>query len=276
VSLSAEQSGHGLVLFILRGFPGYQCPYCVKQVHDFAEHASDFKAKNTKVHLVYPGPSADLDQHAKEFLEKQAELPSNVVLVTTLTIRSPTSTDCAGTRRTTRLIHLRSLSTEAAPWCSRRSLTATATALSAGDALTCGVAPRSFRCSLSSTTASRTCKAFLKRLLVLLTVLIALSSFCPTQLREVGTGAPGPVKAPHLSAELVSDSGTISPGDKTRVALALTLEPGWHVYWVYAGDSGGAPEVQWSVPPGYLWGRYSMRPQQDCLSDPRWTTDMSV
>ena len=81
VSLSAEQSGHGLLLVILRGFPGYQCPYCVKQVHDFAEHASDFKAKNTKGHLVYPGPPADLDQHAKEFLEKQAELPSNVVLV---------------------------------------------------------------------------------------------------------------------------------------------------------------------------------------------------
>jgi len=82
VTLSTEQGGHGLVLVILRGFPGYQCPYCVKQVHDFADHASDFKAKNTRVLLVYPGPPADLDQHAKEFLEKQAELPSNVVLVT--------------------------------------------------------------------------------------------------------------------------------------------------------------------------------------------------
>ena len=82
VTLSTEQGGHPLVLVILRGFPGYQCPYCVKQVHDFADHASDFKAKNTRVLLVYPGPPADLDQHAKEFLEKQAELPSNVVLVT--------------------------------------------------------------------------------------------------------------------------------------------------------------------------------------------------
>jgi len=92
VALSTEQSGHDLVLVILRGFPGYQCPYCVKQVHDFVEHASDFKAKNTRVLLVYPGPPAirgilslstkDLDQHAKEFLEKQADLPSNVVLVT--------------------------------------------------------------------------------------------------------------------------------------------------------------------------------------------------
>ena len=65
-----------------RDSPGHQCPYCVKQVHDFVDHASDFAATGTRVLLVYPGPPADLDQHAKEFLEKQAELPSNIVLVT--------------------------------------------------------------------------------------------------------------------------------------------------------------------------------------------------
>jgi peroxiredoxin len=80
--MSSEQRGRGLVLVLLRGYPGYQCPYCVRQVHDFVEHASDFAAKNTRVLLVYPGPPADLDQHAKEFLEKQADLPANVVLVT--------------------------------------------------------------------------------------------------------------------------------------------------------------------------------------------------
>jgi hypothetical protein len=30
VTMSAGQGGHPLVLVILRGFPGYQCPYCVK------------------------------------------------------------------------------------------------------------------------------------------------------------------------------------------------------------------------------------------------------
>jgi peroxiredoxin len=82
VRMSKEQHGHELVLVVLRGFPGYQCPYCVRQVHDFIDHASDFAAKNTRVLLVYPGPPAALDQHAKEFLEKQAELPPNIVLVT--------------------------------------------------------------------------------------------------------------------------------------------------------------------------------------------------
>lgn len=82
VQMSQMQRGHDLVLVVLRGFPGYQCPHCVQQVHDFVDHASDFAAKDARVLLVYPGPPADLDQHAKEFLAKQAELPSNVILVT--------------------------------------------------------------------------------------------------------------------------------------------------------------------------------------------------
>ena len=82
VRMTRVQRGHTLVLVILRGFPGYQCPYCVKQVHDFIDHASEFKAKNAKILLVYPGPPGDLDQHAREFLAKQTELPSNIVLVT--------------------------------------------------------------------------------------------------------------------------------------------------------------------------------------------------
>jgi peroxiredoxin len=82
VQMSKEIQGHGLVLVVLRGFPGYQCPFCVKQVHDFIDHAADFQAKNTRVLLVYPGPPGELDDHAKDFLAKQAELPANIVLVT--------------------------------------------------------------------------------------------------------------------------------------------------------------------------------------------------
>jgi len=82
VQMSKEIQGQGLVLVVLRGFPGYQCPFCVKQVHDFIEHAAEFQAKNTRVLLVYPGPPGELDSHAKDFLAKQAELPANIVLVT--------------------------------------------------------------------------------------------------------------------------------------------------------------------------------------------------
>jgi peroxiredoxin Q/BCP len=81
VTLAREEGSGPVVLVVLRGYPGYQCPYCVRQVHDFIEHAAEFAAKHAEVLLVYPGPPAELDQKAKEFLAKQAELPPNVKLV---------------------------------------------------------------------------------------------------------------------------------------------------------------------------------------------------
>jgi peroxiredoxin Q/BCP len=81
VTLAKEEGKGPIVLVVLRGYPGYQCPYCMRQVHDFIEHASEFAAHHAEVLLVYPGPPADLDQKAKEFLAKQAELPANIKLV---------------------------------------------------------------------------------------------------------------------------------------------------------------------------------------------------
>jgi peroxiredoxin len=81
VSLESDTSKGTTVLVILRGFPGYQCPYCVRQVHDFVDHSSDFAAKKVRVLFVYPGPPAALDDHAKDFLTKEADLPANIRLV---------------------------------------------------------------------------------------------------------------------------------------------------------------------------------------------------
>ena len=84
--------------------------------------------------------------------------------------------------------------------------------------------------------------------------LLMLSVSAMAQIHEAGTGVPGPVQTPHLTAELIADSGTISPGGTSHVALSLKLEPGWHVYWVYAGDSGEAPSVTWFAPQGIVLG----------------------
>ena len=81
VSLAKERAKGTTVLVLLRGFPVYQCPYCVRQVHDFVEHSADFAGKKVNVLLVYPGPPADLNQHAKEFLAQQSDLPPNIKLV---------------------------------------------------------------------------------------------------------------------------------------------------------------------------------------------------
>ena len=61
LSLSNFTRKGPVVLVVLRGYPGYQCPYCVRQVHDFVENASKFAADGAQVLLVYPGPPAELD-----------------------------------------------------------------------------------------------------------------------------------------------------------------------------------------------------------------------
>ena len=81
VRLSQLTKNGTVVLVVLRGYPGYQCPYCTKQVHDFLQNAEQFRAASAEVLLVYPGPPADLDQHAREFLVKQNPLPPSIHLV---------------------------------------------------------------------------------------------------------------------------------------------------------------------------------------------------
>jgi peroxiredoxin len=81
VQLSQLTSKGKVVLIVLRGYPGYQCPYCQKQAHDFQLNADKFAAQGVQVLLVYPGPPADLDKRAQEFLVKEGTLPANFHLV---------------------------------------------------------------------------------------------------------------------------------------------------------------------------------------------------
>ncbi len=74
------------------------------------------------------------------------------------------------------------------------------------------------------------------------------------QLQVVGDGGPGPVKAQHLTAELVSLAPSIAPGGTVQVGLVLTLEEHWHVYWINAGDSGEPPKITWTLPDGVTAG----------------------
>jgi len=69
-----------VVLVVLRGWPGYQCPICTRQVQDFARKAADFAARGAQVVMVYPGPAADLKAHAAEFLQNK-EWPRDFLFV---------------------------------------------------------------------------------------------------------------------------------------------------------------------------------------------------
>jgi thiol:disulfide interchange protein DsbD len=58
------------------------------------------------------------------------------------------------------------------------------------------------------------------------------------------------VTAPHLTAQLVDEESAIYAPDVINAGLYFTLEPGWHVYWTNAGDSGEPPTIQWTLPKG--------------------------
>ena len=69
-----------VVLVVLRGWPGYQCPFCSRQAHDFVNDAEKLKAAGAQVVMVYPGPSDDLKSHAADFL-KDKDWPKDFLLV---------------------------------------------------------------------------------------------------------------------------------------------------------------------------------------------------
>jgi|SRR5262245_36412860 len=80
--LSELTSEGNVVLVVLRGWPGYQCPICDRQVHDFIAAASSFSSAKTRLVFAYPGPADDLKAHAVEFKSwKGKQWPSEFLFV---------------------------------------------------------------------------------------------------------------------------------------------------------------------------------------------------
>lgn len=62
--------------------------------------------------------------------------------------------------------------------------------------------------------------------------------------------AQAAASAPHLSVRLVVPPTQIYPGENFTAGLYFKLAPGWHVYWINAGDSGEPPVMHWTLPAG--------------------------
>lgn len=80
VRLSDLTAKTPVVLIVLRGFPGYQCPVCNLQVHEFLKNAQGFVEAKVQVILVYPGPPENLGARASEFTADK-KLPDNFQLL---------------------------------------------------------------------------------------------------------------------------------------------------------------------------------------------------
>ncbi len=54
-----------------------------------------------------------------------------------------------------------------------------------------------------------------------------------------------------VDAKLVAETSAITPGETFVVALHFAIKNGWHTYWRFAGDSGAATTIKWTLPAGF-------------------------
>lgn len=58
----------------------------------------------------------------------------------------------------------------------------------------------------------------------------------------------------HVTVRLVSESRAPAPGKTVTMALVVAPKPGWHIYWANPGETGLAPELDWTLPEGAMAG----------------------
>jgi thiol:disulfide interchange protein len=58
----------------------------------------------------------------------------------------------------------------------------------------------------------------------------------------------------HLHVQLVVPESYLYSGARNDAGLYFKLEPGWHIYWKNAGDSGEPPRIRWTLPEGIAAG----------------------
>jgi thiol:disulfide interchange protein len=65
-----------------------------------------------------------------------------------------------------------------------------------------------------------------------------------------------PVRASHLTVELMTETTSIAPNHDFLAGLHFVLDPGWHIYWINAGDAGEPPRVEWQLLAGITAGDF--------------------
>ncbi|MBE7181194.1 MAG: protein-disulfide reductase, partial [Terriglobus roseus] len=87
-----------------------------------------------------------------------------------------------------------------------------------------------------------------------LLLLLSLPGVMHAQKAAFGNGGPGPIKADHLTVELVSAGPEIAAGGTQTLGFVFTLEDKWHIYWKNAGFAGFPPSADWTLPKGITAG----------------------
>jgi thiol:disulfide interchange protein len=78
--------------------------------------------------------------------------------------------------------------------------------------------------------------------------------FVASALPIAAQTAPSFADAAHLHVQLIVPEAELLTGQGSDAGLYFKLEPGWHVYWQNAGDSGEPPHIKWTLPAGITTG----------------------
>ena len=78
--------------------------------------------------------------------------------------------------------------------------------------------------------------------------------FCLLAAGLPAHAASSSADVPHLHVQLIVPEAQLYPLTGDKVGLYFKLEPGWHVYWKNAGDSGEPPHIKWILPDGVTAG----------------------
>lgn len=70
-----------------------------------------------------------------------------------------------------------------------------------------------------------------------------LAAFAGLLLLAPAASAQWDASGRRAKAELVSERTRVAPGETIYIALKMTMEPGWHIYWKNAGDAGLPPQL---------------------------------
>ena len=60
-----------------------------------------------------------------------------------------------------------------------------------------------------------------------------------------------PVRSDNSTVDLIAEVQSVSPGKEFAVAFRLRPDPGWHIYWINAGDAGKPANLKWGLPDGF-------------------------
>lgn len=80
LSLRDENKDGPVVVVVLRGYPGYQCPLCTQQLSSLRNRAAALAKVARRVIVVYPGEGTLLQRHSEQFIGSRS-MPDPLVIV---------------------------------------------------------------------------------------------------------------------------------------------------------------------------------------------------